>query len=309
MYARVKGLNEAQVKAVVDEKVKEMDLSEYAGRNATTYSGGNKRKLSVAMAMIGRPLIVFLDEPSTGMDPVARRFMWQVISDITTKRGECCVVLTTHSMEECEALCTRIAIMVGGKLRCLGPAQHLKSRFGTGYQVEISVELPSAENAGDDTVLARLQAAAAAKAEQPDRFSQAELATALAAIGKEAWLDRFCHTGTGADVYQTVTGAGSIGVREFASWCRLEGRVEGVLGFVATHYPDAVLRERQGAKVRFEIPAKDTGTGAVRQLSDMFGLIEAEKAGLHIEDYSVSQTSLEQIFNFFAQQQEEEQGG
>jgi ATP-binding cassette subfamily A (ABC1) protein 3 len=108
-----------------------MDLVEYAGRNASTYSGGNKRKLSVAMAMIGRPLIVFLDggfhlnnrsinphphprvsshpsrttttrhdttEPSTGMDPVARRFMWQVISDITTKRGQCCVILTTHSM-------------------------------------------------------------------------------------------------------------------------------------------------------------------------------------------------------------------
>jgi ABC-type microcin C transport system duplicated ATPase subunit YejF len=86
------------VKEVVNRKIQEMDLAEYAGRNASTYSGGNKRKLSVAMAMIGRPLIVFLDEPSTGMDPVARRFMWQVISDITTKRGECCVILTTHSM-------------------------------------------------------------------------------------------------------------------------------------------------------------------------------------------------------------------
>jgi ABC-type multidrug transport system ATPase subunit len=59
--ATTQGLSEAQVKEVVDKKIKEMDLSEYAGRNASTFSGGNKRKLSVAMAMIGRPLIVFLD--------------------------------------------------------------------------------------------------------------------------------------------------------------------------------------------------------------------------------------------------------
>lgn len=64
LYARVKGLNEQQVKAVVDRKIKEMDLVEYANRNASTYSGGNKRKLSVAMGLIGKPLIVFLDGAS-----------------------------------------------------------------------------------------------------------------------------------------------------------------------------------------------------------------------------------------------------
>lgn len=60
--------------------------------------------------MIGEPTIVFLDEPSTGMDPAARRFMWEVISDIVTKREKCSLILTTHSMEEAEALCTRIGI-------------------------------------------------------------------------------------------------------------------------------------------------------------------------------------------------------
>lgn len=64
LYARVKGLNETQVKATVERKIAEMDLVEYSGRNASTYSGGNKRKLSVAMAMIGKPLIVFLDGTS-----------------------------------------------------------------------------------------------------------------------------------------------------------------------------------------------------------------------------------------------------
>jgi ATP-binding cassette subfamily A (ABC1) protein 1 len=73
------------------------------------------------------------------MDPVARRFMWAVISDIVTKREKCSLILTTHSMEECEALCTRIGIMVGGVLRCLGSAQRLRTRYGHGYQIEIGM--------------------------------------------------------------------------------------------------------------------------------------------------------------------------
>ena len=66
--------------------------------------------------MIGNPKIVFLDEPSTGMDPVSRRKMWEVIAEISTRTLQTSVILTTHSMEECEALCSRIAIMVGGQL-------------------------------------------------------------------------------------------------------------------------------------------------------------------------------------------------
>ena len=73
-------------------------------------SGGNKRKLSVAMAMIGNPSIVFLDEPSTGMDPEAKRYMWNVINNITQKQQKNCILLTTHSMEEAEALSSRVAI-------------------------------------------------------------------------------------------------------------------------------------------------------------------------------------------------------
>ncbi|CAN0202592.1 unnamed protein product, partial [Hapterophycus canaliculatus] len=103
------------------------------------YSGGNKRKLSVAVAMIGNPQIVFLDEPSTGMDPMARRMMWSYIMRVVTENRECAMILTTHSMEECEALCQRIGIMVGGRMRCLGSSQHLKTRFGKGFQLEASV--------------------------------------------------------------------------------------------------------------------------------------------------------------------------
>ena len=130
-----------------------MDLKKYENKLAGTYSGGNKRKLSVAIAMLGNPPIVFLDEPSTGiiykstqllgMDPKARRFMWDVISRIATKRKRSSIILTTHSMEEAEALSTKIAIQVEGSIKCIGPIQHIKNKYGNGYEVEIKGTLPT----------------------------------------------------------------------------------------------------------------------------------------------------------------------
>lgn len=94
-----------------------MRIEEYADKLTKGYSGGNKRKLSLAIALIANPPILFLDEPTTGMDPVSRRFMWNLISEISKDRA---VVLTSHFMEECDALCTRIGILNRGKLKCLG---------------------------------------------------------------------------------------------------------------------------------------------------------------------------------------------
>jgi len=91
-----------------------MDLEDYTRIRANNLSGGNKRKMSVAMAMLGNPPIVFLDEPSTGVDPQAKRFMWNIVSKISTLRKKSSVIITTHSMEEAEALCTKMGIMVGG---------------------------------------------------------------------------------------------------------------------------------------------------------------------------------------------------
>lgn len=112
LFARIKGVPEAEVTATVNEQLKRMDLVQFANKKAGTLSGGNKRKLCVAIALIGPgnvpPPIIFLDEPSTGVDPVARRFMWNVISRIATERRQCSIILTTHSMEECEALANRV---------------------------------------------------------------------------------------------------------------------------------------------------------------------------------------------------------
>ena len=122
-----------------------MGLTKYKDRVAGSYSGGNKRKLQVAIALIGNPPVIFLDEPSAGMDPEARRFMWKIIERISKFKKYSSVILTTHSMEEAEGLCNRIAIQVAGTLKCIGTVQHLKNRFGQGYELEIKLKDPTIE--------------------------------------------------------------------------------------------------------------------------------------------------------------------
>ena len=99
--------------------------------------------------MIGNPSVIFLDEPSTGMDPVSRRFMWKFMKQTMNGRA---VILTGHSMGECESLCNRVGIMVAGQLSCIGSPQHLKSKFGKGYQLDITLKhsVSNNNNDGDD---------------------------------------------------------------------------------------------------------------------------------------------------------------
>lgn len=133
LYCQLRGVVEEEIPQYVERMIQHLGLSPFATQPCGGYSGGNKRKLSLGMALVGNPKILFLDEPSTGMDPGARRFMWDLISSISRGRS---VVLTTHSMEECEALCERLCIMVGGRMRCIGTTTHLKNRYGQGYQLD-----------------------------------------------------------------------------------------------------------------------------------------------------------------------------
>ena len=93
------------------------------------YSGGMKRRLSFAVACIGDPRVLMLDEPTTGMDPMTRRFVWDYVHETKRRRV---VLLTTHSMEEADALGDRIGIMSQGALVALGTSLHLKNKFGDG---------------------------------------------------------------------------------------------------------------------------------------------------------------------------------
>lgn len=134
MFARLRGVKEYLIPTIVNPLIELMNLRKHAKKPVYAYSGGNKRKLSAAVALIGDPAIVFLDEPTTGMDPKARRHFWNAIAQFRDHGKP--IILTSHSMEECEALCTRLAIMVNGKFKCIGNIQHLKSKFGEGKEIK-----------------------------------------------------------------------------------------------------------------------------------------------------------------------------
>ncbi|NXD12446.1 ABCA3 protein, partial [Nothocercus nigrocapillus] len=213
MYARLRGIPERYIGSCVENMLRGLLLEPHADKLVRTYSGGNKRKLSAGIALIGGPPVIFLDEPSTGMDPVARRLLW----DAVTRTRECgkSIIFTSHSMEECEALCTRLAIMVNGQFKCLGSPQHLKSKFGSGY-----------------TLLAK----------------------------------------TRSDE---------------------EGELLAFKAFVEKTFPGSVLKHEHQGMVHYHLTNKNLSWAQV------FGALEKAKEKYHLEDYSVSQISLEQVFMSF----------
>lgn len=215
MYARLRGIPERRISAYVENTLRGLLLEPHANKLVRTYSGGNKRKLSTAIALLGEPAVIFLDEPSTGMDPVARRLLWDTVA--RARESGKAIVITSHSMEECEALCTRLAIMVQGQFKCLGSPQHLKSKFGSGYSLRAKVRSDGQQEA----------------------------------------------------------------LQEFKA-------------FVDLTFPGSVLEDEHQGMVHYHLPGDDLSWAKV------FGVLEKAKEKYGVDDYSVSQISLEQVFLSFA---------
>ncbi|XP_040829453.1 phospholipid-transporting ATPase ABCA3 isoform X2 [Ochotona curzoniae] len=215
MYARLRGIPERHIEACVENTLRGLLLEPHADKLVRTYSGGNKRKLSTAIALIGEPAVIFLDEPSTGMDPVARRLLWDTVA--RARESGKAVIITSHSMEECEALCTRLAIMVQGQFKCLGSPQHLKSKFGSGYSLQAKVRSKGQQEA-----------------------------------------------------------------------------LEAFKAFVELTFPGSILEDEHQGMVHYHLPGHGLGWAKV------FGILEKAKEKYGVDDYSVSQISLEQVFLSFA---------
>jgi ABC-type multidrug transport system ATPase subunit len=329
LYARIKGMSERSLPGIVQGIMSDMDLLDFSNKAAGSLSGGNRRKLSVAIAMIGGPSIVFLDEPSTGMDPVARRFMWDVIANMSTREGKCSVILTTHSMEEAEALCSRIGIMVAGRLRCLGSGQHLKVRHGSGYEVDVKIDVVPASAVLDAfTLLARSSALpvncfaeipahiaaslnggkgeSAIYKDETDaknilinlslcRVNLDNLKKLCMSLGKPQRFNQVHSQGSGSALYEMHMVTGTVQVESFLEWWILEDLFESLEGFFANEFDKARLTERSTlSSCRYSVA--DQGLSLPR----IFGVLEKNKQRLGIQEYSVGQTTLEQIFNQFA---------
>lgn len=121
----------------VTELIKQVDLEKDYKKLASRLSGGMKRRCSLAMSLTGNPKIVFLDEPSSGLDPVKRRHFWSLVKKVTEQRA---VLLTTHLMEEADTLCSEIGILTSGKMRCVGNSIYLKKTFTHGIKIQIVLD-------------------------------------------------------------------------------------------------------------------------------------------------------------------------
>lgn len=131
-YSLLKGLDKADVEEEVKKYVELLELQPKIDAPSASLSGGMQRKLSVGVALCGRSRVVFCDEPTSGMDPAARRALWDLLQN--EKKGRT-ILLTTHFMDEADVLGDRIAIMSDGELKCCGTSFFLKKRFGTGYRL------------------------------------------------------------------------------------------------------------------------------------------------------------------------------
>ncbi|XP_059164211.1 phospholipid-transporting ATPase ABCA3-like [Physella acuta] len=138
LFGRLRGVPEKSLPGVTDYLISAVLLDLHADKETKKYSLGSKRKLSTALAVIGDPQFVMLDEPTSGMDAMAKRAIWDLLQNVRSLGST--LVLTSHSMEECELLCTRLTIMVGGKLMCLGSPQHLKTKYAQGYTITVHLK-------------------------------------------------------------------------------------------------------------------------------------------------------------------------
>ncbi len=142
LIAQLYGCSLSEAKTRTDEMLSSLDLTAVARSRVSTLSGGMQRRLSIAMALITRPRILFLDEPTLGLDVLARRELWSLIESL---KGRITILLTTHYMEESEALSDRVGIMAGGQLKAVGTVEELLCRTNTKSLEDAFVALSSAK--------------------------------------------------------------------------------------------------------------------------------------------------------------------
>ncbi|CAK4237934.1 unnamed protein product [Aphanomyces euteiches] len=277
LFAAIKGVPSGQIGATVKDKMEQMNLNDFEHKLAGTLSGGNKRKLSVAIAMIGSPPIIFLDEPSTGMDPVSRRFMWDVIAAISTRSKESTILLTTHSMEECEALCTRVAFEAP-IWRWVDAPRSGRPRDACGCR--------SLANASFDG---------------ETMLTKEGVEEACSILGKPHRVNHMTSSHvTGYVLADALNRNGCLSVHDFCGWWLGEDRFDAMADHFRQSFGNVLLLEHQNDVSRFKL------LGSKRELA--LSIVEKAKTQLRLEEYTVSQTTLEQIFNNFASQQTQEKG-
>ena len=160
IFGKLRGLGTIEARQRAEELIRDLHLTEHRNAPADQLSGGLKRKLLVGIAMLSRPPLLVLDEPTTGLDPHSRRDLWSLI--LRYKELGTTVVLTTHYMEEAESLCDRVGIIQDGTMLALDTVGNLRASYGYEYKITFSSDGSTAQEtmygASDKELVNRVQA-------------------------------------------------------------------------------------------------------------------------------------------------------
>ena len=260
-YARIRGIPD--VEHNVKEVIRAVGLTPYGDRMAAKLSGGNKRKLSLGIALMGNPTVLLLDEPSSGMDAASKRVMWRTLASIVPGRS---LVLTTHSMEEADALAKRAGIMAK-KMLALGTTDYLRRRHGNVYYVHIvhkaAPHTPEAEMERIRTWV--VDSLPGASIEQKTYHGQLRFSVP----GSSNLTSGSSESSTPDESKDAIS-------HDF-----------GEKGGSTSHVSSTL-----GSGPQFTPSPTGEGIG----ISKLFSLLERNKEDLGFEYYSVSQTTLDQVF-------------
>ena len=295
-YASIKGIKKSSIQSLVNAMIKEMALDEFTNKIAGRLSGGNKRKLAVAISMLCNPPIILLDEPSTGMDPEARRFMWSVLHKMSTKGRKSSVIMTTHSMDEAETLCKRMGIMVNGEFVCMGKANQIKDKYGYGYEADVRIK-PMNESQ---------------KKEIYDKFNIDKnllvtfenINSILDKMGKNNFSDELKEGRLGERIKREIELNGNVHISSLLNWIFF---VENALKFIIkgkNYFDEIIVSEHIENNFLFKMKKEHSN----KSIGFFFGLFEEGKESCFVTEYSIQKTSLEQIFNKFAASQGKTKG-
>ncbi|KAH8303634.1 hypothetical protein KR018_009186, partial [Drosophila ironensis] len=269
IYCLLRGVQRKYVTTISWALAIAFGFQQHMNKPVKFYSGGNKRKLSVAIAIIGSPSVLFLDEPTSGMDPGARSHLWKMISMIRLAGKS--IVLTSHSMDECETLCTRLAIMVNGQFKCIGSVQGLKNAYSKGLILKIKVNQRRKQ-------LSRVIESSSSDIDKPE----------LQGFDSRSYTEDVSFNYQNTLRLEKDTG--------------VESRIRNIIAFIMYWIPDAEFKEECNGLLTFYIPH-------VRLLPEIFHLVESNMQQMHIEDYLIAQTRLEEIFLEFALNRDAEETG
>ena len=292
-YAKLKGVKEEFMDQIINALIREMRLQEFTKKMSGRLSGGNKRKLSVAISMLCNPPIILLDEPSTGMDPEARRFMWSVIHKMATKGKKSSIIMTTHSMDEAETLCKRMAIMVNGEFVCLGKANEIKDKYGYGYELNLRIK-PMTEEQQNNLYFNKYNI------DNKTIVRQNNLEEILSIIKKKNFMSEIDEERLGDKLLRDMKKNNGINITALLSWIFYVENAIRFIEFGRENFAKIIIEENMDNNFLFKMKKNEKDN---KSIGHLFGLFEIHKEECFITEYSIQQTSLEQIFNKFAENQ------